>query len=111
MRISDISVSRIHSKIYFQDNKLFLEDCGSKFGTLVLAKDEVEISENVKVIQIGRTLISSCLSNGEIKNHQYNHFKYIRTSDTKLSVNDTKPSNIDKITGKIIIICFRFNTF
>jgi len=67
VRISDISVSRVHSKIYFQDNKLYLEDCGSKFGTLVLAKDELEINENVKVIQIGRTLISSCLTNGEKK--------------------------------------------
>jgi len=61
VRISDISVSRVHSKIYFQENKLYLEDCGSKFGTLVLAKDEVEMSVDNKILQIGRTLISSCL--------------------------------------------------
>jgi pSer/pThr/pTyr-binding forkhead associated (FHA) protein len=63
VRISDISVSRVHSKIFLQDNKLYLEDCGSKFGTLVLAKDQLEITESQKVIQIGRTLISTSLSN------------------------------------------------
>jgi len=66
VRISDISVSRVHSKIYFQDNKLYLEDCGSKFGTLVLAKDEIEITDQNSIVQIGRSLISMCNSKNKI---------------------------------------------
>ena len=66
--VSDISVSRIHSKIYLKDNKFMLEDCGSKFGSLVLAKDPVEIEENTKILQIGRTLLAVNYSKYEKKN-------------------------------------------
>lgn len=59
VRISDISVSRSHAKIYMKDKKFFLEDTGSKFGTLALAKDDVEINELPQILQIGRTLLST----------------------------------------------------
>jgi len=59
VRISDISVSRSHAKISMKNKKFYLEDTGSKFGTLVLAKDDLEINENQQILQIGRTLISS----------------------------------------------------
>ena len=65
VRISDISVSRSHAKISFKNKKFILEDTGSKFGTLVLAKDSVDISENQVILQIGRTLISVCEVNSE----------------------------------------------
>lgn len=58
LRISDISVSRLHAKIFMKDNKYIIEDLSSKFGTLVLATDPIEITEENKVIQIGRTLVS-----------------------------------------------------
>jgi len=58
VRISDISVSRSHAKISLKNKKFYLEDTGSKFGTLVLAKDDLEINENQQILQIGRTLIS-----------------------------------------------------
>ena len=62
VRISDISVSRTHAKISFKDKRFILEDTGSKFGTLVLAKDSVKLSNRPTVLQIGRTLISiSCV--------------------------------------------------
>jgi hypothetical protein len=67
VRISDISVSRIHSKIYLKDGQFMLEDCGSKFGSLVLAKDPVEIDENQKILQIGRTLLSASYNKYEKK--------------------------------------------
>jgi pSer/pThr/pTyr-binding forkhead associated (FHA) protein len=59
VRISDISVSRSHAKICMKDKKFYLEDTGSKFGTLVLAKDDVEVKESQQILQIGRTLIST----------------------------------------------------
>jgi len=87
VRISDISVSRVHSKIYFLENKLYLEDCGSKFGTLVLAKDEVEINAENKILQIGRTLISSSIGiSSPVKEMK---------SENKVTNNDTKPNEMN----------------
>ena len=59
VRISDISVSRTHARIYMKNNKFMLEDNESKFGTLVLAKEAVIIDKlDNQILQIGRTLIN-----------------------------------------------------
>ena len=58
VRISDISVSRSHARITFKDKKFILEDTGSKFGTLALAKEAVPLMEKAVILQIGRTLLS-----------------------------------------------------
>lgn len=36
MRVPEISVSRNHASITYQDGNFYLKDCGSKYGTLVL---------------------------------------------------------------------------
>lgn len=43
MRISDTTVSRTHSFFRIKNNKLFIEDNGSKFGTLVKIQRPLEI--------------------------------------------------------------------
>lgn len=43
VRISDISVSRYHAKIKFMEDKFILEDNLSKFGTLVLVRNHLNI--------------------------------------------------------------------
>lgn len=58
LRISDISVSRLHAKISLINKQYIIEDLSSKFGTLVLATDPIEIMEENKIIQIGRSLVS-----------------------------------------------------
>lgn len=58
LRISDISVSRLHAKIFMKNNNYYIEDLSSKFGTLVLATKPIEINHENKVIQIGRSLMS-----------------------------------------------------
>ncbi len=45
MKIADISVSRLHSYIKIHGNELFLEDNGSKFGTLVNIKEPYQICQ------------------------------------------------------------------
>jgi pSer/pThr/pTyr-binding forkhead associated (FHA) protein len=65
VRISDISVSRSHAKISFKDKNFFLEDTGSKFGTLVLAKNPVIIQDSPTILQVGRTLLSVCEFKGD----------------------------------------------
>ena len=44
IKISDISVSRNHALIKLENNKFFIEDLLSKFGTLVLIQKPIELS-------------------------------------------------------------------
>jgi pSer/pThr/pTyr-binding forkhead associated (FHA) protein len=48
VRVSDISVSRCHAilKYDLKDHNFYLEDNLSKFGTLVLAKQAIELDVN-----------------------------------------------------------------
>jgi pSer/pThr/pTyr-binding forkhead associated (FHA) protein len=57
IRVSDISVSRYHARIKYQEGKFMLEDNTSKFGTLVMIKDKTPITKNhTCAIQSGRTV-------------------------------------------------------
>ncbi|KAM3145615.1 hypothetical protein pb186bvf_002389 [Paramecium bursaria] len=61
VRITDISVSRCHALIKFQNGGFVIEDQKSKFGTLVLMKGATPLSvdqNNNIAIQIGRSVIS-----------------------------------------------------
>ena len=55
MRINDISVSRTHALLTFNNNKIYIKDLKSKFGTLVLVQNEIEINDKIVSLQIGRT--------------------------------------------------------
>jgi pSer/pThr/pTyr-binding forkhead associated (FHA) protein len=99
VRISDISVSRSHAKITFKDKQFLLEDTGSKFGTLVLSKEAVSITETPVILQIGRTLLSvaehkgdlpsinkseKTYSNNELKNKSKQIFKFVFNLDVDI---------------------------
>jgi len=61
VRVSDISVSRCHAILKYDrnDHEFYLEDNLSKFGTLVLAKQAIELDvDSTKAVQIGRSVIS-----------------------------------------------------
>lgn len=64
IRISDISVSRLHAIIRLENNGLFLEDKKSKFGSLVLCKKGVQLDRDHPhfQVQVGKTLfqLSAC---------------------------------------------------
>ena len=55
VRINDISVSRTHALLTLSNNKIFIKDLKSKFGTLILVQDDLEMSEKPLYLQIGRT--------------------------------------------------------
>ena len=59
VRLQDISVSRNHAKIYLEDGKFYLEDLGSKFGSLLLMKNPIPLCGEYSEIsiQVGRTLM------------------------------------------------------
>lgn len=57
IRISDISVSRVHASIKYQDGTFFFADNDSKFGTLMLLKEPVGLLLGKPVhVQIGRSV-------------------------------------------------------
>jgi hypothetical protein len=61
VRVSDISVSRCHALVKFneQTGRFYLEDNLSKFGTLVLSKGSIKLEPEItKAVQIGRSVIS-----------------------------------------------------
>lgn len=57
--LSDSSISRNHCALRYNNKKLFLEDCGSKFGTLILCHiGKIKLTEGIKLyLQIGRSFI------------------------------------------------------
>ena len=58
IRISEISVSRLHANLKIVNNELILNDCNSKFGTLALINKPVWLSQYSNIhLQLGRTLI------------------------------------------------------
>jgi len=59
LKISDISVSRVHAIMVVSKEKISLKDNNSKFGTLILRRDPIVLNpENLKTqwLQCGRTL-------------------------------------------------------
>ena len=57
--INDISVSRLHAVLNFKNDCFYIEDCKSKFGTLVHVWDDIPVEVNKhQTIQIGRTVVT-----------------------------------------------------
>jgi pSer/pThr/pTyr-binding forkhead associated (FHA) protein len=63
VRINDISVSRSHATLTFENGKIRIRDLKSKFGTLVLIKKDLNILESKIQLQIGRTYLEACSRN------------------------------------------------
>ena len=75
-KISDISISRIHAKIYLKDENIYIDDLGSKFGTLLLARNSIDVGEMLDKkmkIQIGRNVIWLDKDNSEDDNADNNN--------------------------------------
>ena len=58
LRISDISISRVHALLKYKDGKFLLFDNESKFGTLISLNKSYEIQNDKAAIQIGRTVFT-----------------------------------------------------
>lgn len=59
VRIADVSISRKHASIRFEDGHFIIEDQNSKFGTLIATKKPKPISSTSPTsIQVGRTVLN-----------------------------------------------------
>jgi hypothetical protein len=58
--VEDVTISRFHAAIRYQDGVFMLEDCGSKFGTSVAMREPrcVVPGDNTVTIQNGRTVFT-----------------------------------------------------
>ena len=72
-KISDISISRVHAKIYLKDDNIVIDDLGSKFGTLLLVRNNVDVNEMLEKkmkIQIGRNVVWLDKDDNETENKE-----------------------------------------
>ena len=94
IKINDISVSRIHAKIKFNFSQKSLEikDLKSKFGTLVLIKDKVELKFSEGFFaQTGRTLLGiKVIKKEEAK---INEDKYKNNINEEEAISDKEINN------------------
>jgi len=61
VKISDISISRKHAHLkVIKDKEIWLEDFDSKFGSLLIQNDPVEVDQNSGQVclQVGRTFLT-----------------------------------------------------
>ena len=85
IKINDISVSRLHTKLNFDFEKksLLITDLKSKFGTLILIKNPFEIKEKESLnIQIGRTFIKA----GVTRSYKKKIFSSIKEEKTDYKI-------------------------
>jgi len=68
LRENDISVSRLHAFIKYQEGKFVISDNNSKFGTLILLRKDFKIEKRKVALQIGRTVITFSLKQTSVNN-------------------------------------------
>jgi len=62
IRIADVSISRFHASVRFQNGRFLLEDHNSKFGTLVCMRKPRALEPGSSLsIQVGRSVLSLSL--------------------------------------------------
>ena len=67
LRITDISVSRLHALLKCTKDGFILEDNNSKFGTLILERGPVKLEPEVKkVVQVGRTVLYATVNPAKV---------------------------------------------
>lgn len=80
VRITDISVSRYHSKIYFHQGEFYWVDNDSKFGTVALLREPISLpqkSDHIVQLQIGKHLI-------EIESESHLNLWYCNATNRKV---------------------------
>jgi hypothetical protein len=68
LRENDISVSRLHAYIKYENGQFIIIDNNSKFGTLILLRKNYKIEKKKIALQIGRTVITFSLKQSSANN-------------------------------------------
>jgi hypothetical protein len=104
LKISDISVSRKHSKISRHGNFFYLEDLKSKFGTLVRVKKNFLMKPRFRLtVQISRTVLKlnykvpwsckdfwKCCKNEKVVTQSYSHLTQPDVNDSDVDLDSSQ---------------------
>ena len=104
VRVSDISVSRCHALVKFNNStgRFYLEDNLSKFGTLVLAKSNIPLEPDLtKAVQIGRSVISFTVKPYNPPTVTASQMKAVTA---KKEVKEPTPQKTDRFTNMEIML-------
>jgi pSer/pThr/pTyr-binding forkhead associated (FHA) protein len=66
IRITDISVSREHAHIKYENDRFLVLDNNSKFGTLIKLQKDLQIKVEKVAVQIGRTVVTCAIKFDEV---------------------------------------------
>ena len=62
VRVNDISVSRLHATLKYQEDGFYISDNKSKFGSLVLVRGRYHLQQDqTQAMQVGRSVVSFTL--------------------------------------------------
>ena len=93
IKIHDISVSRMHAKLNFnfEQKCLQITDLKSKFGSLILIKDKIELKcGECLIAQVGRTLFGVNVVKKEEEKEKINEIK-VNEAKEKNNINEDEP--------------------
>lgn len=92
VKISDISVSRNHAQIHYKDNKFWLQDTSSKFGTLTLARGRIQVLPGTTLgMQVGRTLLLFVIFNDrQNENKRLGVYMHLQEKINKKKIGEEK---------------------
>lgn len=114
--ISDASISRNHCALRISNKKIFLEDCSSKFGTLVLIQSEnLRLVEQLRLyMQVGRSFIRclvkvpfsffGCCTVSETTNFDYYYNQNIIKEEIKPKVYEKTDDDFEEENENNIMI-------
>jgi hypothetical protein len=113
LRENDISVSRLHAFIKYEDGHFTIVDNNSKFGTLVLLRKNFNIERKKKIaLQLGRTVTTFCIKQTIVNNiptpkNQLFMEKQFKWQSPKAKFLQLKPTVIGYTRPKNIIMSSR----
>jgi pSer/pThr/pTyr-binding forkhead associated (FHA) protein len=108
VRINDISVSRCHAIIKCKKDGFYIEDNCSKFGTIVLLKNNLQLEEDhTMAVQVGRTVLSFTIKSIDLDKRMREKLKReigpllnrTKEAEKKKKEEETKQSDLLAIEG------------
>lgn len=110
VKLKDISVSRTHCVLLFENGKLMLKDKKSKFGTLIYLKDKikVDIGNEIECVS-GKHLFKFCLTQEWSLFHSIFGFGCCSCKNNIANGEEEFVVNLDKNIQKVRKISDKFN--
>ena len=106
LRINDITVSRFHSEIIKENNKFYIRDLYSKFGTgILLQNNKIKIKEDFPLyIQIGKNIMEIKIEKKCFCCYKFFNYLCLRNNFNNKIFNYYGKENAEKLILKMFLI-------